>query len=1105
MTQDVAAAKAVNSFGAAAKAKLANVAASGQPEDQLRGPLEALIPALAAAAGVAGEVVLVGETALSDLKTRPDYSVTLGIGKARALIGFIEVKAPGKGFDPRRFTDAHDKTQWAKLKALPNLIYTDGNGLSLWRDGEIVGKPLAFDGDVEIAGVNLGAPVGLLALVGDFLSWQPVAPKKPAELAATAARLCRFLRDEVLEQLEADNAELKGLAADWRALLFPDASDERFADGYAQAVTFGLLMAKSRKLVLADGLDRVAKELGKTDTLIGAALRLLTEQDVLGPSLATLVRVLDVVDWNVIAKGDPEAWLYFYEQFLAVYDNKLRKLTGSYYTPPEVVQVMVRLCDEALKSPIRFDRHKGLADPLVQIADPAVGSGTFLLALLRHIAGAIEAEQGKPAVGPAMAEVAQRLFGFELQFGAYAVAELRLMAEMIDLDAIGVPRLFVTDTLSDPHATFESGQGIYKEISRQQAIANEVKRAQPITVVIGNPPYKEKAKGRGSWIENGSGTRAAPLNDWQPPAKWGVGAYTHKLRNLYVYFWRWAAWKVFEQGSGGPDKTPPVAEHLSGLVCYITVAGFLNGRGFQKMRADLRRDCDDIWIIDCSPEGLQPDVPTRIFEGVQQPVCIVLASRSPTNDPAIPARVRYRTLPIGSRQLKFEAMAKLSLADGRWEACPAEPRAPFLPSHRGGWADFVALKDVIEDSGLGVMPGRTWVIAPDSDSLERRWGRLTSEKDRSRRASLFHPHMRGGLPGDRHIDKTGRPLSGQSHPAASVSVQIDGTPEQIAKGMKSPAAITKPIRYAFRTFDRQWIIPDARMLNQPAPKLWAMFDAGRQIFLTAENDRALVGGAAISATSLMPDMHHYGGRGGRVYALWRDAAATQTNVGTAVLAALAKLHGAAPDPVDVFAYVAALLAHPAYTECFRADLIRPGLRVPLTVDRALFEEAALLGREVIWLHSFGERMAEGRPAGSPRLPGARAPKVTVTIPATLDGFPDTIDWDADTNELKVGTGRIGPVSHAMWTYQVSGKQVLRQWFSYRKKNRERPQIGDRRPPSPLGDIQPEHWLPEYTEELLNVLNVLGLLIDLEPKQANLLDRIVEGPLLPAGTVASREE
>lgn len=34
---------AVGKFGADAKAKLANPAATGQPEDQLRGPLETLI------------------------------------------------------------------------------------------------------------------------------------------------------------------------------------------------------------------------------------------------------------------------------------------------------------------------------------------------------------------------------------------------------------------------------------------------------------------------------------------------------------------------------------------------------------------------------------------------------------------------------------------------------------------------------------------------------------------------------------------------------------------------------------------------------------------------------------------------------------------------------------------------------------------------------------------------------------------------------------------------------------------------------------------------------------------------------------------------------
>ena len=58
-----------------------------------------------------------------------------------------------------------------------------------------------------------------------------------------------------------------------------------------------------------------------------------------------------------------------------------------------------------------------------------------------------------------------------------------------------------------------------------------------------------------------------------------------------------------------------------------------------------------------------------------------------------------------------------------------------------------------------------------------------------------------------------------------------------------------------------------------------------------------------------------------------------------------------------------------------------------------------------------------------------------------------------------------------------------------------PQIGDRRKPSPLGDIQPDHWLAEYTTELLNVLNVLGLLVELEPQAEQLLERICAGPLV----------
>ena len=84
-------------------------------------------------------------------------------------------------------------------------------------------------------------------------------------------------------------------------------------------------------------------------------------------------------------------------------------------------------------------------------------------------------------------------------------------------------------------------------------------------------------------------------------------------------------------------------------------------------------------------------------------------------------------------------------------------------------------------------------------------------------------------------------------------------------------------------------------------------------------------------------------------------------------------------------------------------------------------------------------------------------------------MPDTISYDAANRRLWIGSGHVDNVPPAVWAYEVSGKHVLTQWFSYRKRNRERPQIGDRRAPSPLGDIQPDAWPAEYTTELLNVL------------------------------------
>ena len=424
------------------------------------------------------------------------------------------------------------------------------------------------------------------------------------------------------------------------------------------------------------------------------------------------------------------------------------------------------------------------------------------------------------------------------------MAQLRLLAELQELAGNALAgrsnplRLFVTDTLGNPFVEDEYIPQMLMPLGESRRQANRIKRQERITVVIGNPPYKEKAKGLGGWVENGSSNRPAPLTDWMPPLEWNVGAHTKHLRNLYVYFWRWATWKVF--GDGDPAELQGRQHDQTGIVCFITVAGFLNGPGFQKMRADLRAEADEIWVIDCSPEGHQPPIRSRIFQGVQQPVCIVMALRKSRTAASQPARVRYRTLDGKTREDKFAAFDGISLEDDGWVECPDEPRASFLPKASGAWGDFVPVEDIFTYNGAGVMPGRVWVIAPDKQSLEARWDALVREQDAPKKEELFHPHLKkDGTLGDKHVKK---PLKSglYGHEPRANSVATD-TGQCIA-----------PARYGFRSFDRQWIIPDGRLINRPNPTLWENF-SNKQVFLTALEQHSPTAGPGVTFAALVCD------------------------------------------------------------------------------------------------------------------------------------------------------------------------------------------------------------------------------------------------------------
>ncbi|MGH3722425.1 MAG: N-6 DNA methylase, partial [Pseudonocardiaceae bacterium] len=301
------------------------------------------------------------------------------------------------------------RRQWERLSNLPNLIYTDGTCWARYetgvRKGEIIklnGTLTEGPGDLRVAGPDFEQ------MLVTFLGWAPSPIRNVDALVRAVAPACRLLRDEVADQLAREKAGsgrtkqlFSGLAADWRRLLFPTADDGEFADGYAQTVTFGLLYARSRGIAFEDrGYHEIGDLIAAGNTLMGRALQVLTDQfggssEQVGPfkvTLDTLLRVIGAVDWERVRSGRRDTYLYLYEHFLAEYDPVLRQESGVYYTPVELVEPMVRLTDDALRT--RLGLSRGLGTDRVRVVDPAAGTGTFLLRILDTVFDRVELADG---------------------------------------------------------------------------------------------------------------------------------------------------------------------------------------------------------------------------------------------------------------------------------------------------------------------------------------------------------------------------------------------------------------------------------------------------------------------------------------------------------------------------------------------------------------------------------------------------------------------------------------------------------------------------------------------------------------------------------------
>ena len=460
---------------------------SAQPEDQLKSPVGNLLVSVGQLTGL--EVNWRTEVHHEDLNGRPDVGIIVN----GLLTGHVELKRPGTGARPEAFT-GRNREQWLRFQALPNLIYTDGAEWSLYRSGKLemrtrIADDVSTGGSKSIDNATLAKYHDLLA---NFLYWDPVVPTTAEGLAGFLAPLTRVLRDDVQASLARENSQLHKLADQWSNLLFPEGDETQFADAYAQTVTYALLLARFegaeslRPLMAADTLQR--REHG----LLAEAIQLLEANPVreeLKMSIELLERAIGAVDSAKIGyQGDP--WLYFYEQFLGAYDPRLRKDRGVYYTPVKVVRAQVRLAGELLRT--RFKKQLMFADDDVVVLDPAVGTGTYPLAVLDHAAETVRDYLGPGAVESKLRGVADRLHAFEVLVGPYSVAHLRLTQRLRESRVTDrTANVYLTDTLESPHRQPDFPASLLQEqLTQERNRALQIKKDTRVFICLRQSPIR---------------------------------------------------------------------------------------------------------------------------------------------------------------------------------------------------------------------------------------------------------------------------------------------------------------------------------------------------------------------------------------------------------------------------------------------------------------------------------------------------------------------------------------------------------------------------------------------------------------------------------------
>lgn len=268
-----------------------------------------------------------------------------------------------------------------------------------------------------------------------------------------------------------------------------------------------------------------------------------------------------------------------------------------------------------------------IAEPGVQIIDPCVGTGSFIVNLLHRIPNS-----------RLKYKYQHDLFCNEIMLLPYYIASLNIEHEFYSRTREYEPfeGICFADTLE-----LAEGRQMSMFVEENTERVQREKEAQ-IMVVIGNPPYNSKQMNEN---DNNKNRRYSVIDGriHETYAKASKATLHTKLYDAYVKFFRWATDRL--QGRDG-------------VVCLVSNNSFLDQAAFDGMRKHLLQDFTQIYHLDLHGnvrKNPQLSGTTHNVFGIQIGVGITIAIR--TSKKPTKALYYYR---VPENWRKTEKLAYLS-------------------------------------------------------------------------------------------------------------------------------------------------------------------------------------------------------------------------------------------------------------------------------------------------------------------------------------------------------------------------------------------------------------------------------------------------------------